>query len=238
MRKFLNSFTWAFLIVFSIPSVLIVASWNSLPGEALYTVKLGLEQSLLFVASPSVQAKESLQIHYTERRLSDAKRMLSEKHSVEGLPYLSYQVTSTKQTILQAPPGQSQKEAAQKYIATLSQASAELEQQKLTMTTSVTPPPSFTAVTPARIATQSVAGGPTLTPTPTSPPPTVTAQVTTTTNPPPTTITTALQISQTQETIKQTIDELKKVSEEENNNKSEKQDNSEKQGMERNKKRD
>lgn len=249
MRKFINSFTWAFLIVFSVPSVLIVASWNSLPGEVLYTVKLGLEQSLLFVVSPSVQAKESLQVRYTERRLTDAKRMLSEKHSVEGLPYLTYQINATHDTLVNAPKGETQKELARKYIVTLENASSELEQQKQVLTTS-TAPTSISTTTLAPPASQAgplptplptAVGGTTIFPRPRStsislkstpsispPAPTVAASVTVTNQVPPTTAATALQITQTQQTIRETIDDLKKITEEENGKNGNKENSDEK----------
>ncbi len=227
MRQFLNSFTWAFLLVFSVPSVLIVASWNSLPNESLYTVKLGLEQSLLFIASPSVQAKESLQVRYTERRLSDAKRMLSEKHSVDGLPYLTYQINATRDTLVNAPKGETQKQLAQKYIATLENASSELEEQKQSMTiaTQTTTEPGQTVAPPT--SAPKAAATPTLrqssgqAPTPA---PTVAASVTVTSQVPPGAAATALQITKTQETIKKTIDDLKKITGEENGNKDQNKD--------------
>lgn len=133
MRQFLESFVWAFLLLFTIPSVLIVASWSSLPGEPMFGVKLGLEQSLAFVVAPSYSASTQLAFQYTERRFIDARTLLSEKHSVTGLVYLTRQVEQTQKTIEKTPDTTARAEAAKTYIATLEEVSGLLEEQKNTM---------------------------------------------------------------------------------------------------------
>src|SRR5258706_15313391 len=99
MNKTVNTILWVILFIFLLPSSLAIASWNSLPGSDLYAVKLAMEQALVFV-TPSVQAKGDLQIAYTERRFSDAKRLLADQASVQGLSYLDTQVVTTKNAIL------------------------------------------------------------------------------------------------------------------------------------------
>lgn len=135
MKKILDSFTWIFLLIFFLPTTLIVASWNSLPGDSLYPVKLGLESTLFFFVKPSYAAQSKLSVKYTERRFSEAKRLLSDKASVEGLPYLERQVTATKSVIDRAPNQSAKKELAKEYLVTLQQVSNDLEEEKQAATT-------------------------------------------------------------------------------------------------------
>lgn len=133
MKKIFDSLTWLFLVVFFLPTTLIVASWNSLPGDSLYSVKLGLESTLLFFARPSYAASSKLSVKYTERRFSEARRLLSDKASVEGLPYLERQVAATKLVIDRAPNQTAKKELARTYLVTLRDVTAQLEKEKQTI---------------------------------------------------------------------------------------------------------
>ncbi len=141
MNKIFDTIVWGFLLLFAVPSVMIVASWNSLPGDQLYGMKLSMEQALLVLASPSYSAKGSLQVKYTERRFSEAKRLLADKASVEGLVYLGNQVDTTKTVIVQAPNAKTQKELAHAYIATLNTVATQLEQQRHVAAASPASPP-------------------------------------------------------------------------------------------------
>ncbi len=133
MRQVLNYITWGFLILLAAPTIMVVASWNSLPGDSLYSVKLGLEQVLFVLVSPSFATQGNLSVKYTERRFSDAKRLLVDKGSVEGLQYLDKQVTKTRDIIEKGNDAKTQAELAQKYIDTLTNLSAELTAQQQAM---------------------------------------------------------------------------------------------------------
>jgi len=133
MRQVLNYITWGFLILLAAPTIMVVASWNSLPGDSLYSVKLGLEQVLFVLVSPSFATQGNLSVKYTERRFSDAKRLLVDKGSVEGLQYLDKQVTTTRDIIEKGNDAKTQAELAQKYIDTLTNLSAELTAQQQAM---------------------------------------------------------------------------------------------------------
>src|SRR3990170_1229687 len=95
MRRVFEAFSTTFIVMFAVPTVLIVASWNSLPGSGMYRVKLGLEQALLLVVSPSYATRGALQVKYTERRFAESTRLLADQASIEGLPYLEKQVAVT-----------------------------------------------------------------------------------------------------------------------------------------------
>ncbi len=235
MKIFFDSFIWAFLIVFLVPTLLIVASWNSIPGEVLFPVKLGLEQSLAFVVSPSYAASGQLQIKYTERRFADAQRGLAQQHSVEGLVYLEKQIATTKKTISRVGDTKTKTELTDSYIQTLEDVSAALETQKQTV---VRAAPLVPAATPTPIPTPTSTATPTPTPVMGNKPVEITQQpavpaFTPTPTPAPTLIPTptliqtargevsttasistknaivAIQIDATQKSIKETIKELK-----------------------------
>ena len=129
LSKILNYASWFFLTLFAVPSVLIVSSWNSLPGEPLYEVKLTMEQALLLLMSPSATAQGALHVKYTERRFSEAQKLIVNKQSVEGLLYLEKEIASAKQTITAAPQAE-RKQLAKQYVTTLQNVSGQLEQQK------------------------------------------------------------------------------------------------------------
>lgn len=217
----LDNLIWGILLLLLIPSGLVLASWDSLPGSMLYKTKLTMEQALV-VVMPSYEAKGSLQVAYTERRFSDAKRMLADKSSVEGLAYLNEQVVTTKLAIRNAPNTEVKRELAQKYIATLQSVNTQLEEQQQIHGSSGANQQqerqparlSTSTPTPTRIPTQPSAGVTVIPATPTHTP-----------SPIPTIAPTAVpagedvapadvdeEIDNTQREIEETIDELEQLS--------------------------
>lgn len=137
MQKILDYLSWGFIAVFAAPTVLIMASWNSVPGDSMYGVKRMSEQALLAIARPSYDAQTTLSSQYTKRRMDEAKILLAKNKSSEGLSYLSQQVAATKLMIQNAPTREKKQEAAKKYIATLQSVSQELKAQQRVTTASV-----------------------------------------------------------------------------------------------------
>lgn len=133
MRKYIDLFSWGFMAIFAAPTLLIMGSWSSLPGDVIYPVKLGLEKVLLFVVKPSYAAEASLNLKYSDRRLADAKILLANDQSGKGLSYLSQQIIATREVIDRAPNPTVKRQLAQQYVATLKTASLELAQQKQTI---------------------------------------------------------------------------------------------------------
>ncbi len=127
--EWLDNAVWVILFLMLVPSSFAVASWNSLPGSGLFRIKLTMEQALVFLI-PSVEAKGNLQIAYTERRFSEAKRLIANETSVQGLSYLDNQVDVTKQAILTTRNPEVKRQLAQKYVASLRDVASQLEQQK------------------------------------------------------------------------------------------------------------
>lgn len=239
MRNFLDSFVWAFLLVFSVPTLLIVGTWNALPGDSTYATKLGLERALAYVVSPSYVASSTLQMKYTERRLAEATTLLADKNSVVGMTYLADQVEAAGKTIAGGSNPAEQAAAAQQYIAVLTQASAQLEQQKQSLTGVVPATPAPTPPVPATGGSQQTGAVPAPPPRPTTvvmptqipvrpttritvPPPIPTATpvqhptvAEVTAGSPATSapvVSAALEIDQTQQVINQTIAEMQQIS--------------------------
>lgn len=221
MRQFLNYLTWGFLVLFAAPTVMVIASWNSLPGDPLYGFKLGMEQMLLVLVSPSYATQGTLSVKYTERRFSDAKRLLADKGSVEGLAYLDKQVVNTKNIIEKASDVQVQQQLAQTYIDTLKDVSLQLEAEKQAIA-AVPPTSRPIVVRPSPVATSLP------TPIPTRPPlgftqpvaPPSNAPTSRPTQPPPIPIPVPAQqseqkvvdhINQSQQTINDTIKQLENL---------------------------
>lgn len=214
MRLILDKILWGALIVLFGPTVMIVASWNALPGDNLYDVKLAFEKTALTLASPSYATSGNLQIKYTERRFAEAKQLMASKQSIQGLPYLDQQIAQTKKAIESAPNKKAQIALAKQYITTLSTVSTNLEAQKQSITTTSPPSsqiPQIPQPTPTpqptvqQSRTTSTPGAPTPTPTPT---PVQIAQVATTTPISAGQAVAALQINQTQQNVSQTIADL------------------------------
>lgn len=216
MNKTVNTVLWVVLFLFLLPSSLAIASWNSLPGSRLFTTKLFMEQALVVVV-PNEQVKGNLQITYTERRLSEATRMIADQTSVRGLSYLDNQVDKTRDAILEAKDPVVKRELAQKYVARLRDVNTQLEQQKQIMQ-SYTPSGAAPVVPRAPASTQT----PKPTPTPAHyiPPPVIPPSgvgIVSTRTPAPTPFVPPVEtpseniedsISSTQENIQETIEEI------------------------------
>ncbi len=222
VRKFFDFFSWGFLLLFFIPTVLIMASWNALPGDTLYGTKLAFESALLAIAKPSLAASGSLSIKYTERRFSEAKQLLSNRNSVAGLAYVGRQVIETKTVIASAPPSATKQELVRTYLITLQNLSNELEQQKELAAGRAGQPlpaktggqtavsfPSSAAETPAAVVSGTGAGqtSPSVSQNQTAP----TGQAGSAAAQEGETV---AEITQTQQTVDETIDELQKTMQE------------------------
>lgn len=245
MRLVLDKILWGTLLILFGPTVMIVASWNALPGDNLYGVKLSLEKAALALASPSYATSGNLQIKYTERRFAEARQLMASKQSIQGLPYLDQQIAQTKKAIENAPNKEAQVTLAKQYIATLSTVSTDLETQKqsITMTSPQSPQipqsPQSSPTNPSTpTPTSDVKEVPTPevkkpTPSPTNTPtPVQMAQVTATAPIPTQHAVVALQIDQTQRNVTQTIADLQALVGEDGRDKDDHRENKQKKNEE------
>ncbi len=129
-----DNLLWILIFLFVVPSSLVVASWNSLPGSRLYKVKL-LAEDALVALTPSKGGKSELQVAYADKRLADATQMLVQSESADGLEYFRKQMEDAKIALAETPDGSAKEELKAKYLAALQNASHQLEQQKQIIST-------------------------------------------------------------------------------------------------------
>lgn len=130
MKKIIDYASWGFILLFALPTVLIMASWNSLPGEPMFGVKRAFERVLLLMVKPSYAAEAKLNVQYTQRRSKEAQVLLASDQSTDGLRYLSQQIQATQAVIERAPNTTTRRDLARQYITTLRTVSSELETQQ------------------------------------------------------------------------------------------------------------
>lgn len=99
MKKFFSALFTGFALFFSIPTVLILASWNALPGESLYSVKSSLEDVALALTSNTPIAT-TFSVNFTDRRFTEAVRLLDKKGSTVGYELLVAEAQQTQNMII------------------------------------------------------------------------------------------------------------------------------------------
>jgi prephenate dehydrogenase len=99
MKKFLNTIFTGMAVFLAIPTILILASWNALPGDFLYPVKTGLEDIVLSLTMHTPFAS-AFSMKFTDRRFSEATRLLAKKGSTIGYGLLVEEAQQTKDIIV------------------------------------------------------------------------------------------------------------------------------------------
>lgn len=141
LRQIANLVTLALALLLLAPAGLILASWNSLPGDSLYPAKRTLEKVALALLSPSYQTQTSLQTKLIARRLDEATATIDQKSSSRGLTELKSQLQTAQTQVAQAPNQEAKAVATQKLVTALTQTQAQLETKKQILV-AVTPPAS------------------------------------------------------------------------------------------------
>jgi hypothetical protein len=134
MRKALNILITGLALLLFLPTVLILASWNSLPGDFIYPVKIGLEKIAAAILS-GTSVERQLQVGFAERRFSEADRLLVEQKSTIGFAALITQAETAKKEIVQTQDVT----AKEKLVANLTAYEQRLEARKIEVAPS--PPP-------------------------------------------------------------------------------------------------
>lgn len=120
-KKWLPRLPLAIATILMVPTVAIMASWNSLPGDRLYPTKRYLEGVALKLVGNNFTARADLQSQYVEHRFNEAETLLTVSSSTAGLDDLVQQIHSAKTDII----------AAKERVGSKDQEQAEQESQKL-----------------------------------------------------------------------------------------------------------
>lgn len=113
MRRYLNIFLNSFAVFFALPSLLVIVSWNAIPGDRLYGVKTGLEDVVLGITIKTPLA-QALTIKYTERRFYEASRLLDKKGSTLGYDLLVHEAKESRDLIIEKQDSSSARELVTK----------------------------------------------------------------------------------------------------------------------------
>ena len=186
VKKFLNVLTWSLLAFFLVPSGLILASWNAVPGDSLYGVKVGLEKTLVSI-TPSLALQSSLQVNYTERRLAETQQLLADTYrpqeTIQSLNNLESQAVQAQRAIESVSDPTQKTLLAEQYIDTLDRISSKLEQSKQNLASAPVQqqtqiaPTQQPAITTQPLVTQPTVAQPTTAPqSPIAPQPTIAPQ--------------------------------------------------------------
>ncbi len=99
MKKFLSALFTGFALFFSIPTILILASWNAIPGDTLYSVKSSLEDVALALTA-NTRIATAFSVNFTDRRFNEAAILLDKKGSTVGYELLVAEAKQSRNMIL------------------------------------------------------------------------------------------------------------------------------------------
>lgn len=220
LKFFLTGLLWGLVAILAIPSALIIISWNAIPGDSNYGLKVGLEKVLLGVA-PSDNLKATLQIKYTERRFDEVEKVISTDYAHQSLESFNSQLIASKDSVQKIENTEEKSVQTQSLITTLEKVSQKIDQkEQITITPIKTVIPTK-IITPTRIITPTkiITAVPTQIP-PTSAPTIIPTIVSDTPSIQPDI---SQELDETKEKIKEVIEELKKSQNQEKD--SDKKDN-------------
>lgn len=99
LKDYLNWIITGIAGFFLIPSLLVIVSWNALPGERIYGLKTDLEDvAFLLIGKTPIASAYSVSL--TERRSTEATKLLSKKGSTVGYTLLVEEAVVSKNVIL------------------------------------------------------------------------------------------------------------------------------------------
>ena len=154
-KQILNYSFFLLVAVLTIPTFLILITWNSLPDDQLYPIKRGLERVALAFAGADFQTKSTLNSKLVARRFDEADTLL-DRSSTVGLREFNLGVVIAKNDLLKAQQEVNKKENAQKqtkkFITQLKEHKKELEVRKKNLPYSP-PQPSLSPYQPPQPST-------------------------------------------------------------------------------------
>lgn len=133
----------------ALPASLILASWNALPGDRMYPVKLKLERVAVRLTGETTLARE-LEVKYIKRRFSEANKLLAKKHSTIGFTLVTAQAKTAKEKVIQAQDTQT-KEILVTNLIEFNQRLDEKKAEIKTQTPTSPPATAFSATPPSKV---------------------------------------------------------------------------------------
>ncbi len=144
VKLILNFFTIFLAAILIAPTAAILASWNAIPGDTLYSTKRTLEKIALAVTAPNYQTNSSLQTHLIARRTDEATDSLFKNSSSQGLDELKLQAAKLRTQIAAAPTKEAKQEVSRQAITQLQQTKVKLQKAKTTLAHTPTTTPTQT----------------------------------------------------------------------------------------------
>lgn len=159
IKKVLDVSSWVALFILTPAFFVAFLSQNSLPGDFLYPVKRGIEGTLLTIASANPTTKAFFHTDLTERRFTEAEKLLLSQANTAPLEDFVAQIQSTEVAIDNVSDPVKQEELTEKVIAQI-----DSYQTKLTNTAAKiqsNPAPFAQAPSPSPAQSQVVTATPT-----------------------------------------------------------------------------
>lgn len=157
MKKFLSALLTGFALFFSIPTALILASWNALPGQALYSVKSSMEDVALALTA-NTRIATAFSVNFTDRRFDEAVRLLDKEGSTAGYELLVAEAQQAQGMVIgkqDVKNGTQLIRKIEEYQVEIEEKQVEAQSQVSTPTTVYqAPSPTTSPTTPAPVVTE------------------------------------------------------------------------------------
>lgn len=142
MKNYLNKGLW-FAFFFLSPLTLIgVLSQNSIPGDILYPVKLGIENVGLLVFSLTPESNASYNTSLSDNRFDEAQKLIVTHSDTTGLATLVAQTEKAQESISKVTDEKQKKVIEDKLLASINSYQEQLTQVQKNVDPSYVPPPS------------------------------------------------------------------------------------------------
>lgn len=120
--------TWILLFALAPLTILILFSQNSVPGDFVYPVKIGLEDIILAAASVSPSTRVAFRTDLTQRRFAEAQQLLVTKGDTSAYSGFVSEIDSAQQDLSTLSNSQDKIQNSDKLLAKIDQYQAQLSQ--------------------------------------------------------------------------------------------------------------
>ena len=170
LKTILTGFILGLVLILAVPATLILASWNAVPSDSSYKIKVGLEKAILGVTL-SDNLKTSLEIKYTERRFNEVEKLIEtdvtkSKLVDESLTNLTNQAIASKNSLQKIQNSEEKTVQTENLIATLESISVKIEEKKQISNTTSVPTNISTKISTNTPLSITIQPSPTFTPSP------------------------------------------------------------------------